>query len=405
MMQVQGEVFDNGATVTQEPNAQFKPPPAYPAEFLQALRDALAHLYDLPFKRHHPLAGWLLPSGTDTQGERLRELLVAGIAQLRPPASLPTDAPAWRRYRSLQLRYLDYERARKAADTLAMSERQARREHHEALEALATVLWERRRPTGQVTATDAPAATVATDLVATVRSLSETLSPLLAECGATFDSDLPPCLPEIAVDRVALRQALLAIVVECIERGSRRFCLTAIEQPEGVLLRLHKPDGPPVTTLAALPLARRLLSDALGTCVADAQAAAIVFTLPRRPSLVLLVDDDPDFVRLFDRCLTGAPYTVLTWKAREDAVASARAARPDFVVLDVLLPSQDGWEVLQRLKTDVHTRPIPVLVCSALANPALARTLGAAACLPKPVTPRALLAALERCRTPLAENP
>ncbi|HEV7215691.1 MAG TPA: hypothetical protein VGP33_11265 [Chloroflexota bacterium] len=53
---------------------------------------------------------------------------------------------------------------------------------------------------------------------------------------------------------------------------------------------------------------------------------------------------------------------------------------------------------MQRLKGEETTRTVPVLICSALANPSLARTLGAAGCLLKPVTPRTLLAALEHCR-------
>jgi CheY-like chemotaxis protein len=68
--------------------------------------------------------------------------------------------------------------------------------------------------------------------------------------------------------------------------------------------------------------------------------------------------------------------------------------RPTVIILDVLLPQEDGWELLMSLRADDRTRDIPVIVCSVLREPQLARSLGASAHLPKPVTQGALLEAL-----------
>ncbi len=58
------------------------------------------------------------------------------------------------------------------------------------------------------------------------------------------------------------------------------------------------------------------------------------------------------------------------------------------------MPQEDGWDLLISLKADPTTRDIPVIVCSALHEPSIALTLGAAAFLPKPVTERSLVQAL-----------
>ena len=61
-----------------------------------------------------------------------------------------------------------------------------------------------------------------------------------------------------------------------------------------------------------------------------------------------------------------------------------------------MMPSQDGWEILQALKKDPVTQPIPVIICSVLEDSEVAHSLGAAAYLPKPVMETDLLAALRR---------
>jgi CheY-like chemotaxis protein len=211
---------------------------------------------------------------------------------------------------------------------------------------------------------------------------------------------LPERLPEVAVDRVALRQAILTVLLTGIEHGGRQFQITASTEAGGVLLRLDMEEHLLPSSPSVLAPANRLLAEQGGKARVrlDSVDGAVLFWLPRRQTLILLVDDDPDFARLFERCLAGSSYSLATLPVGADIVARTQALRPAVIVLDVFLPSQDGWEVLQRLKGEGTTRTVPVLICSALANPALARTLGAAGCLPKPVTPRTLLAALERCR-------
>jgi CheY-like chemotaxis protein len=136
------------------------------------------------------------------------------------------------------------------------------------------------------------------------------------------------------------------------------------------------------------------------------ETSVVTLTLPVvRPVTVLLVDDNPDTRRLFRRYLSGANYRAIEAGDGRHALELARQARPGAIVLDVMLPSQDGWEILQALRNDLTTEHIPVVVCSVLHQEELAEALGATAYLAKPVSRDALLAALRRALSRPARSP
>jgi CheY-like chemotaxis protein len=129
----------------------------------------------------------------------------------------------------------------------------------------------------------------------------------------------------------------------------------------------------------------------------DAASSVVVLALPAvQLATVLLVDDNPDTLRLFRRYLAGGSFRPIEAADGRQAIALARQARPRAIVLDVMLPSQDGWEILQSLRSDLVTQGIPVVMCSVLRQSDLALALGASAYLSKPITRDALLLTLRR---------
>jgi CheY-like chemotaxis protein len=110
----------------------------------------------------------------------------------------------------------------------------------------------------------------------------------------------------------------------------------------------------------------------------------VCLIVPQRKHTILIIDDNPDVVTLFRRYLIGHPYLILTSDEADSALRLARDSAPELIVLDVLLPQRDGWEILQSLKSHPLTQRIPVLVCSVLDSPELARVLGADGFLRKP---------------------
>ena len=110
---------------------------------------------------------------------------------------------------------------------------------------------------------------------------------------------------------------------------------------------------------------------------------------------ILVVDDIPANVRLLEAKLTAEYFEVLTANDGFSALEAAQAQAPDLILLDVMMPGMDGFEVAKRLKTDTKTRHIPIVMITALTDTAdRVRGLEAGAddFLSKPVNDIALFA-------------
>lgn len=116
--------------------------------------------------------------------------------------------------------------------------------------------------------------------------------------------------------------------------------------------------------------------------------------LAEGPCRILVVDDDAAMRRLFSAVLDAAGYTVGIAADGREALQQIEAARPDLVVLDLMMPVMDGWTVLERLRQIAH--PPPVVIVSATADCRRAAQAGAVGCLSKPVHLRQLLDTCER---------
>jgi two-component system sensor histidine kinase/response regulator len=81
---------------------------------------------------------------------------------------------------------------------------------------------------------------------------------------------------------------------------------------------------------------------------------------------ILIVDDTPANLRLLANILANADYLVRPARDGKAALASAQSAPPDLILLDVMMPGMDGYEVCQKLKADENTADIPVIFISAL---------------------------------------
>jgi CheY-like chemotaxis protein len=116
---------------------------------------------------------------------------------------------------------------------------------------------------------------------------------------------------------------------------------------------------------------------------------------PVSPS-ILLVEDDASAVRLIRAYLEPERYDVRVVSSGEEAIEVARKIRPSAILLDILLPGIDGWEVLRRLKDDVELRGIPAVILTVVDERDVGFALGAVDYLVKPVDRGALLGSLER---------
>ena len=88
--------------------------------------------------------------------------------------------------------------------------------------------------------------------------------------------------------------------------------------------------------------------------------------MDERRATVLIVDDEPLNLEVLESFLYGVGYRIVRASSGEDALASVKAEQPDLVLLDVMMPGMDGFEVCRRLKGDDSTRSIPVVIVTSL---------------------------------------
>ena len=110
---------------------------------------------------------------------------------------------------------------------------------------------------------------------------------------------------------------------------------------------------------------------------------------------VLVVEDERDVAELLRYNLTKEGFDVVVSPHGADALRAAREQQPDVVLLDIMVPQMNGWEVCRRLKEDPETRAIPIIMVTGRAeegDKVLGFELGADDYVTKPFSPREVVA-------------
>ncbi|MFH0852270.1 MAG: response regulator [bacterium] len=87
------------------------------------------------------------------------------------------------------------------------------------------------------------------------------------------------------------------------------------------------------------------------------------------PKLILFVEDEPTLQKTLGRALEGEGYEVQSALDGQSGLALVGRIKPDLVLLDLILPKMDGFEVLKKLKENPETSDIPVIVLTNLESP------------------------------------
>ncbi|WP_421658760.1 response regulator [Leptothermofonsia sp. ETS-13] len=123
---------------------------------------------------------------------------------------------------------------------------------------------------------------------------------------------------------------------------------------------------------------------------------------PIRDSLVLVIDNDPTVHDLMLRFLNKEGFRVEVASSGIEGVQKARESRPDAIILDVMMPSMDGWAVLSMLKADPELANIPVIMLTMVDDKKVGYALDASDYLTKPVDRNQLSTVLKKyhCKNP-----
>lgn len=387
------------------------------AQFAAWVQDALNHLYDSPHLQDHPLTSLLTESAPTRiqRGQNLRRLLINAILSLSPQPGTPAQSPDWRAYRILELHFIEGQTPAQVMKALGLGRTLYFREKARMVEALTRMLWERR---GELfTPNDAQTSKLdragVEELVSiqtrierlnlgqVLEELRTILQPLAQAKGRTLVCSSAADI-RVQADRILLRQAILDVAAHLLETpGASGLTLIgfADARSHGVRIGLDAAGTNVALPDSALALASPLMRAMGGEVMA--QAGEVRLCWPAKVAMtrtLLVIDDNAGLIQLFRRYLTGYAWRVVGASNLSESLAAAAEVRPDAIILDVMLPDQDGWEALQVLKSHEHTRHAPVIICSVMYQPELASQLGASGCLKKPVTQMQLLQALDALR-------
>lgn len=390
-------------------------------EFKHELQEALSHLHDPDYAASEKLCaaiGCELQDGLPS----VQSTILHAIEQLEPPPDTPSSALTRQIYDLLHNRFVLELTQEETAYRLDVSRRTVNRMQHRAIHVLAGALWERSRAAGQQAADDqdldwhaqlqreldslqAKTPDALTDVEEALGNVLGLMEPLAARSGTRIEvKSVQPGLVA-AVHPVLLQQVLISAVKRLIphvsdgqiaiyarlEDGNANITLTGNAAVE---------DGLSEADLTGdIPMSKGMSIEAH----VDGSQIFIWIAVPAPSKVtVLVVDDNEDMARFYRDCTIGTRYHIVHTAQGSDLPEVVEATAPDVIILDVMLPDIDGWRLLMRLREDIETRSIPVIVCSVIREEDLALSLGAAGYLAKPVLPRQFVQALDRVAPPAA---
>jgi len=397
-------------------------------EFAEQVREALTHLHDYVRLQSCPLCSFFFPDPSlegPSRAQRFRRLLLEAIEELSPPDQVPVNSKEWRGYHILSSRYVERREPQEVMQELSIGERQFYREQRKAIEALVQLLWEKyqwieehqldreregpaQREEAEFQSLRGEAERLASqpermELKEVIQGVLRTVGPLAKDKEVAISYHLDERLPAIYTNRILIRQILIQALSRCIIQPE----ISGVHAEFGrgrrqirVEITAFTSQGTRQSTAQALSLdtAQHLVEivggEWQGVSVGQEQYR-LQFVLPTsEPRMLLAIEHNPAAVKLLQRYLVRQDYQVVSASNGENALRLAEELELDVITLDVMMPHQDGWEILETLKRDPTTRGIPVLICSVLDQPDVALALGASAYLKKPFSQAQLLDAL-----------
>jgi len=383
-------------------------------QFVRELWQALGHLYEPDLTPGAMLQAVLGTSERDA----VRRLLVRGIEGCAPSEDVPETTSVHRLYTMLTWRYIDAVTQEEVAERLSLSVRHVRREQRKAIRMLADHLLAGGEGAPEA---DAGAATTTSDWREQVRAELAALSGGGSEGISDLDDVLEGLRPvaelatrqkgvrltmrattddlSVAMHPTALRQVVVGAIGRMVESMSGGELRIVVARGEGKAVIGLCPAPPIAQPEPGNQLVGEILSASGGRAdwVGHGSEQRLAIALPLVPAVqVLVVDDNSDLMHVYRRYAQHTPYRLIHAATGQQALQRMDAPGIDIIVLDVMLPDTDGWELLTRLRQLSGARRIPVVVSSVVREQSLAEALGADGYLVKPVRREAFLAALER---------
>jgi CheY-like chemotaxis protein len=396
-------------------------------QFSAALRTALMQLDDLQSLERSPLIS-LLPVGAAGDALALQQHLIATIERMQEAKTAPTD----QMYDILYYRYVEQMTQRTLSYQLGISMRHLRRLQENAISLLADRLLKHSAASQALemnlserspAATGGPnsgASRGVTDEIAWLREGFGTESSnlykefqeaikeghILAK-HYQFRISHPSLLQHhlVAVPAQVLRQSLLAVLSYAVTT------LAALANLKDRSLLVEIEATYPLATVtfqqrellaageeialdsAPLQMTEQVLAPFGGQItLVSMSPLRITLSVPSVGGVpILLLDDNPDARQLIQRYAEQSPFRVIATAESSHLIEQAQQWAVRAILIDIMMPDADGWDLLARLRHHPATKEIPVVVCTILPQKELAHLLGASVFLQKPISQQQFL--------------
>jgi CheY-like chemotaxis protein len=400
---------------TQEENAgQFR----YSQEQFQRLvKNALEHFHDLSYLQNHPFARALERTdgaAEESRGQMLQKKLSRAIDMLDSGLTLSPGLSPSRRRNIMRLRYIEHLTVQSISYDLNISERQTHRDLRHGEEDLATILWawyvENGGVSGAPDSENGGQVTLeiehlqtnfqAVDVNRLIFSASSSIEQLASKRNVKVVIDVPPESVMISTDPSVAKHILINLFSSAVQKSDNsQVHLQLKSSDKKTSLNLHftttQSGEEGLLNEITVQLIHRLNWE-ISQPILHGSRCSVELSFGKNMPTVLVIDDYEGLSRLLKRYLEGHRCRVLAATDGASGLGLAREIQPDAVILDVMMPGMDGWEVLQRIRNHPATQYIPVIICSVFNDPELAYALGASSFLSKPVRREDIIRALKR---------
>ncbi len=384
------------------------------------LQNALLHLHDPDYEAPGDLCRLLNCDPSDA-GLAVQSRIIQTLKDLNAQPPDPDDSYARQLYDFLYRRYILQCTQEALAEQLNLSVSSVKRMQREAIHTLVRIFWEAQQPQQDRPPQSTEWSEQARRELATLHACDphaisdvgivvDNLAEIAAVIGDRYHFDLKigyvqPGLTA-AIHPNVLRQTLITALGQVAPHaGGAEMALYAGMENGQATLTLSCP-----MVKTPLPTGDEILAGVLAPETISIQAHLernclfLWFRLPAAgQSTVLVVDDNPDMIRFYQRATEGTNFRIIHVAQGREVLAGIESFEPDVIVLDVMLPDIDGWDLLMQLRELPHARHIPIVVCSVVREDALALSLGASVAITKPVSPGNFIEALKKALVPETE--
>ncbi|QPC83668.1 response regulator [Phototrophicus methaneseepsis] len=378
------------------------------------VKEILKHLYDYAYLENSDLIQRLkeeIPLESDIR--YVHDQVIRAIESLNPGPQTSFHSPHARTYNLLQLHYVEKMLIQDTADELSLSIRQAHRDLRNGEVAIAKMLVKflsSDHTTDKSTIhtassveeefTNLDSELELTNVFKLIAGACKAVDQLITKHATQVDISSVERTRLVSTNPIVARQILISILARLILHvEDNDIIIIVTETVQEIIINFcYTPknlDAPYCEIDTTVQNLINILHWDLSQTLDSDGTWKISLHMPSLSTMILIIDDNQALVNLLSRYLSVHNIMAYGISDPHHALEFARTNPPSAIILDVMMPEMDGWELLQNIKNISELAHIPIIICSVLNEPALAFSLGASLFIQKPINQNVVTSALK----------